>query len=987
MLDRVLPEMLMNRGAERPRIAPCGAEGGNIFPAFDSMAKTLIIAEKPSVATDLARVLGKKTGKLTKDKSSAFYANDQLIITSAVGHLLEQKKPQTADGKSLPWKMEYLPVIPDDFDLEPIAKSADRLRKVLQLAKKKEVTLIVNACDAGREGELIFRNIARYAKWKKPMKRLWMQSMTDDSILAAWENLRTDEEMLDLADAAVCRSESDWLVGLNSTRALTVLQSSAGGFNMTPAGRVQTPTLAILAQREQAIRDFVPETYYEVHARFSAQAGEYEGKWIDPNHKRDDRNPQNRPERIQNKETATQISERCQGKTGTVKETKKPVSLPPPLLFDLTSLQREASNHFGFSARRTLQLAQECYEKHKVLTYPRTDSKFLPDDYIKVACSTVAAIADHSEEFSSYARSIAENHSIKKNKRIFDSSKVSDHFAIIPTGHFASLSGDVAKIFRLVLQRFLSVFMPNAEYEDTERHTIISHGNGTDDVFFSRGRIMKSAGWKALYGKTSKPKEELAPVVAGEEIATLHVSVEEDETKPPARYTEATLLSAMEGAGKLVEDEELSAAMKERGLGTPATRASIIEGLISQEYMARDGKNLVTTRKGMDLIALLSQIGVPALASPEMTGEWEYRLKQMEQGKLKRTDFMCAIKDYTTAIVDHVKTYRSKMQETELGDLHLTCPECGEQGLRNTHDAVSCRSCKFRIQRMISGRSLDDEELSVLISKGKLPLMEGFRSRFGKPFSAGLVLNEKHRVEFYFPERDTDTADDGKNAVTRGSFPVLDLGEQRIDETETHWILPDVKCGKDSKKLSLSRTILSKEIPWEQALKLLAEGKSDLIEGFISQRTKKPFDAYLVLDLKQGRVNFEFPPRKMGTKKTTSSVAGKFAKDDPVQEDLSKAVKIGSVKVKRKGEMDLFQTERAWHVPDLKLGRTGRSLAIARQMCGYELTAEDVSRLLEKGKTDLIKGFFSQKSKKNFDAKLVLNLTTGRITYEFPERD
>ncbi|MBR5879833.1 MAG: DNA topoisomerase III, partial [Akkermansia sp.] len=357
------------------------------------MSKTLIIAEKPSVAADLARVLGKQLGKFKKDDSGQSFSNDTIIITSAVGHLVEQKKPQTEDGKSLPWKMEYLPVMPRNMELEPIEKSADRLRKVLKLARSKEVTTVVNACDAGREGELIFRNIIRYGKIKKPIRRLWMQSMTDDSILEAWSALKTDEEMLNLADAATCRSESDWLVGLNSTRALTALQSGVGGFNVTPTGRVQTPTLALLAARQKEILAFEPETYYEVHASFAARGGSYEGRWFNPAWKKNEKRPQETRDRIWDAALAETIASRCKGQPATVKETRKPVSMPAPLLFDLTSLQKEASNRFGFSARRTLQIAQECYEKHKVLTYPRTDSKFLPNDYLKVATRTVSTIA------------------------------------------------------------------------------------------------------------------------------------------------------------------------------------------------------------------------------------------------------------------------------------------------------------------------------------------------------------------------------------------------------------------------------------------------------------------------------------------------------------------------------------------------------------------------------------------------------------------
>lgn len=463
------------------------------------MSKTLIIAEKPSVATDLARVLGKELGKFTRDKSGSFYQNDKAIITSAVGHLLEQKKPMTEGGKSLPWKFDYLPVIPKSFELEPIKQSEDRLKKVLQLARSKDVTEIVNACDAGREGELIFHNLVRYGKWTKPARRLWMQSMTDEAILNAWHSMRSEADMQPLTNAAVCRSESDWLIGLNSTRALTILQSR-GGFSVTPAGRVQTPTLAILTQRELEIQAFEPEPYSEVWADFGVQSGVYSGRWIDRDWKKND-NPHSRAERIWDSALATVIRDRCRGKSGTVTEEKKPVTTIAPLLYDLTSLQREAANRYGFSAKRTLQLAQECYEKHKVLTYPRTDSRYLPEDYLGKVYGIVGAVAEENAEFAPFARDILDNKRVKPNRRVFDTKKVSDHFAIIPTGKIEKLSGDVQKLFEMVMARFLAVFFPPAVFEDTRRTTLIDHRDGVTDAFLTTGRVLVEPGWQAVYGR------------------------------------------------------------------------------------------------------------------------------------------------------------------------------------------------------------------------------------------------------------------------------------------------------------------------------------------------------------------------------------------------------------------------------------------------------------------------------------------------------
>lgn len=844
------------------------------------MSKTLIIAEKPSVATDLARVLGKELGKFTRDKSGAFYQNDCAIITSAVGHLLEQKKPMTEGGKSLPWKFDYLPVIPDKFELEPIKQSEDRLKKVLQLAKNKEVTEIVNACDAGREGELIFHNLVRFGKWIKPTRRLWMQSMTDEAILTAWHNMRSEDDMLPLTNAAVCRSESDWLVGLNSTRALTILQSR-GGFNVTPAGRVQTPTLAILTQRELEIQAFEPTAYSEVWAEFMVQSGSYSGRWVDRDWKKND-NTHSRAERIWSSELATAICERCRGKSGTVTEEKKPVSTSAPLLYDLTSLQREAANRYGFSAKRTLQLAQECYEKHKVLTYPRTDSRYLPEDYLGKVHGIVETVADQNPEFAAFAKDILDNKRIKPNRRVFDTKKVSDHFAIIPTGKMEKLTGDAQKIFEMVMARFLAVFFPAAVFEDTRRTTIINHSDGITDAFLTTGRILVEPGWQAVYGRKAgaSAKDELVPVKDREQASLREVEIRNAMTKPPARYNEATLLAAMEGAGKLVHDEELAAAMSERGLGTPATRASIIEGLISQEYIVRDGRELLATRRGIELIALLECIGLKTLTSPGLTGEWEYKLKQMEQAALPRETFMEGIKKLTCEIVKRVKDFREAQQQVELPEIELDCPSCHSHGLKNTLDAVSCRSCKFSIRKVISGREISDEELKSLIVNGKTGILHGFTSRFGKPFEAGLELNDKYRASLYFPAREEEDASVEEIAEKVASVSIPNMGEHDVMETVKAWKVPSLTMGKENVAVSVSRTILGREVPLDQVLKMLSEGKSDLMKGFISQRTKRPFDAYLVFNVKTGKIGFDFPPRekKYPTKKTSDKAIAKEEK-------------------------------------------------------------------------------------------------------------
>ncbi len=862
------------------------------------MSKTLIIAEKPSVATDLARVLGKELGKFAKDKSGAFFENDSVIITSAVGHLLEQKKPMTAQGKSLPWKFDCLPVIPSEFELEPIKQSEDRLKKVLQLAKRKDVTEIVNACDAGREGELIFRNLVRYGKWNKKMERLWMQSMTDEAILAAWHHMRSDADMMPLASAAVCRSESDWLIGLNSTRALTVLQSR-GGFNVTPAGRVQTPTLAILTGRELEIQAFVPEPYSEVVATFTVEAGDYVGKWIDLNWKKSD-NQHSRAERIWNRPDAETVRDRCKDKKGEVTEVKKPASVIAPLLYDLTSLQREAANRFGFSARRTLQLAQECYEKHKVLTYPRTDSRYLPDDYVGKVYGIAGSIAGSESQFKAFAQDILDNKRVKKDKRVFDNARVSDHFAIIPTGKITALTGDAQKLYDMVMARFLAVFFPPAVFEDTKRITRITHSDGVVDAFSTTGRVMIEPGWQAVYGRKpgSNGKEDLVPVREGEIASVKDIEVQNSMTKPPARFTEATLLAAMESAGKLVEDDELRAAMSERGLGTPATRAAIIEGLIAQEYIARDGRELLATRRGVELIALLQKIGLKTLTSASLTGEWEYKLKQMEQGSLERERFMTGIKEMTDDLVTRIKKYHNEQQQTELAEFPLQCPVCGVKGLRNTHDAVSCRECKFSIRKTISGRDMSDEELTLLIVEKRTPVLGGFLSRFGKPFEAGLELDEKCRAKLYFPEKEKTGEDEEKEApVSHGRIPGKGGKDYELLETSKSWRVPELTASKkDTVGLSMSRVILGRVITIDEVKQIVLNGKTDLLKGFISQRTKRAFDAYLVFNAKTGKVGFEFAKREK------SGETGKEAKPKAPAKSKSPAKKMSTKAKPKKSE-------------------------------------------------------------------------------------
>ena len=811
------------------------------------MSKALVIAEKPSVAADIARALGR-----LERKDDAF-ENDQYVVSSAVGHLVELALPSAMEKKRGKWTFAALPVIPDEFELKPIESNEDRFKMLKRLLKRADVTEIINACDAGREGELIFRMIVKLAGVNKPVRRLWLQSMTPDAIREAFKHLRTDEEMIPLAKAAFSRAESDWLVGINGTRAMTAFNSKAGGFQLTPVGRVQTPTLAILVEREKKIRAFKPRTYFEVFGDFGVAAGSYRGRWIDENFRKGGEEDA-RAERIWEREKAEAIRDKCLGKTGVVTEEKKPASQAAPLLFDLTSLQRDANGRFGFSARRTLQVAQQLYEKHKVLTYPRTDSRYLPEDYLATVRSTMGKFADPT--LAVHADKAMANGWIRLSKKVFDNTKISDHNAIIPTGVAPSGLDDAQqRIFDLVARRFIAVFYPPAQFEVTTRLTRVE-----GEVFKTDGRIIKDPGWMAVYGREANPEEggeaDLVPIVQGENASAEEIEVRQSETKPPPRYNEATLLATMEGAGKLVEDEELRAAMSAKGLGTPATRAAIIEGLILDAYINRQGRELAATPKGISLIALLRGIGITALCSPEMTGEWESKLKLMEQGGLQRKEFMAQIRGLTEDIVNKAKNFQGDSVDGDFGELDVRCPKCGAHPLKEEYRVYRCLSCDYVFWKSLAGRQFDPEEIKTLLTNKELGPLEGFRSKEGRPFSAALKLSIDGKPEFNFPNAKPSTVDFTSLSPLH-ACTVCNKGQVYADETS---YLCDQSVGEEkSCGFRMSRTILQREIPPEQVVKLLTTGKTDLLDKFVSKKGR-PFSAYLKLE-KTGKVGFEFEPR------------------------------------------------------------------------------------------------------------------------------
>jgi DNA topoisomerase-3 len=808
------------------------------------MAKKLIIAEKPSVAADIARALG------GFKRSGDYFESNHYVLSSAVGHLLTLAVPEEHDVKRGKWSFSRLPLIPPHFTLAPIERSETRLNLLLRLMKRKDVTGLVNACDAGREGELIFRYIVQHARNKKPIERLWLQSMTQQSIREGFERLRADKELLPLADAAKSRSEADWLVGINGTRAMTAFNSKEGGFYLTTVGRVQTPTLAILVEREERIRAFTARAYWEVQARFGAKAGEYPARWFNPKFKKDD-DAERKPERLWSEAEAKAIVAACRGKTGVATEESKPSTQLSPLLYDLTSLQREANSRFGFPARMTLSLAQALYERHKVLTYPRTDARALPEDYLATVKKTLEELGD-TREFAPFAKQILKQGWVKPNKRIFDNSKISDHFAIIPTLQTPKhLNEAEQKLYDMVVRRFLAVFYPAAEYLQTTRLTRVGEHH-----FKTEGKVLQVPGWLAVYGRSGgEESENLPPISEAEKVAVRELAAHPNETKPPPRYTEATLLSAMEGAGKLVEDDELREAMAAKGLGTPATRAAIIEGLIREDYVHREGRELVPTPKAFSLMFALHMLHIVELGSPELTGEWEHKLKLIEAGKLTREEFMDQITALVKTVVNTIK--HGEIPDVVYATVPAPCPKCGGT-VQENYRKVQCQKCDFSLWRVISGREWTPEELAELFTKRFVGPLTGFRSKQGRPFSAGIRLTDELRLEFDFGQGagEGDEPVDFSGQEPLGACPKC---KSRVFEHGVAYVCEKAVGPQRSCDFRSGRLILQQPIERQQMKKLLETGRTDLLTGFVSKKNRK-FKAFLVKQ-PDGKIGFEFQPR------------------------------------------------------------------------------------------------------------------------------
>ncbi|MEO7165791.1 MAG: DNA topoisomerase 3 [Chthoniobacterales bacterium] len=932
------------------------------------MAKTLIIAEKPSVAGDLARALGKIP------KKGDHFENEEYVISSAVGHVVELEMPEDIDKKKYGfWRLETLPIIPEKFGLKPIADSKDRYNQLKKLLQRKDVDAVINACDAGREGELIFQNLYQLTKSKLPVKRAWMQTMTTEGIREAFRKLRDGEEMAGLADAARSRSESDWLIGINGTRALTkrIFGSRAG--NVASVGRVQTPTLAIVFNRELEIRNFKPRDYWRVIAKFEIAKGTYEGAYQRPNFKRDPNEEHDRIDRVWDQSLAEAALAACQGKPlAKVTEEKKSSSQASPRLYDLTTLQREANGRFSLSAKRTLQIAQALYERHKVITYPRTDARALPEDYVETCRQTLGNLRG---DLAKHGKTVLEKGWVRPNKRIFNNAQISDHFAIIPTGtEPKNLDEMEAKVYDMIARRFVAAFFPAAEFDVTTRISTVAPAH----EFKTEGKVLTSPGWLAVYGKTTvddSADAKALPALSSEDNAqakTLSAELLAEVTKPPPRYTEATLLSAMERAGKLVDDEEMAEAMKERGLGTPATRADTIDGLINQKYMERNQRELVPTTKAESLLQFLAAVRADALTKPDMTGEWEFKLRQMEHGKFARKDFMAEIVEVTKGLVDRTKNFEEDESNSRVTDI---ISPTDQQPMVETLRGYKSQDGVLMIYKVMSGRKIEEAEVRMLIAEGEIGPLDGFvSSRTGNRFPSKIKIVDDEKN----PGRRKAELDFGNKVDVNTLVPFWTDPKTAAElcEAPTSYVLRE-KEGDDWKEtFKVGRLMCQKEITRGQAIQLVTVGKTDLIEKFTSKKGR-PFDAFLV---RQGpKINWEFPPRKPREGGAKNGAPRK--PKEPL--DLSKAVKLSESKVH---DGDLYQTEDAFVVSKPQADGSPRVVfQLKRNLCGKEISAEEVERLVEMGKTGLIEGFVSKRGS-NFSAYLTLSKDKKKAEFEFPPR-
>lgn len=873
--------------------------------------KALIITEKPSVARDLSTALGLDT----EHGAGEYWENDEYVCTYAVGHLLELLEPEDIDAKYRRWNLNNLPIVPENFRLKEKAGQAKRINVIRKLSNRPDIGLLINACDAAREGELIFQELVKYLEVDRPIKRLWLQSMTKEAILKGFRELRENSEVTGLADAAECRSRADWLIGMNASRALSIRLRTRAEKGAWSAGRVQTPTLGLLVDRELEILQHNPQPYWRVHGKFVHNGGEYVGTWYNHNFKKTEKSGEEREDRIFDQNLAENIIAAVSGKKALASETRKSRTSVAPGLFSLTALQKAMSNRYSWSAKRTLQAAQRCYETHKVLTYPRTSSSVLPADY-KPEVERLIGVFSENETYGQFAKKLSTDN-WNNVTRTFDDAGVTDHFAIIPTGHTSNLTGDDIRLYDMVVRRFLANFFPPAVYDKVERTTV------AEGHHFRTGPVetLVVPGWRELYENSEKDQTEgsLIPLIPGKdiaeniEVASNGAESEELETKPPPRISEARLLSLMENAGRSIEDEELATALSSaEGLGTAATRADIIENLKSKEYV---DENLRPTPKGIRLIDSLHRIGASRLTSASLTGQLELHLGQVEAGTRAAGAFMQEIVEYISEVVESVKTAdfdHLYPDENALG----TCPKCKTKQVYERPWFYACETnskagtgCGMLIWKDNSGRYMDRNTVKILLSQGQTRELDGFKNSGGQQFKAALKLEDGKVVR-------VNPLGGGAAELLQGNFEVnaQSLGKCPIceDSCLVHETSGAFVCDTRKKSMELNepkktgfilpRLICQREMSREEAILMILKGETEFITDFVSKRGRK-FKAKLKMR-PDGRHEFEFPPRaprKKGTaedetpaaneaQESNSASAG--AEEKPVKTRATKAMRL-----------------------------------------------------------------------------------------------
>ncbi|MES2743920.1 MAG: DNA topoisomerase [Bdellovibrionota bacterium] len=832
--------------------------------------KGLIITEKPSVAKDVCAALG---GFEEKSKGEYFESAD-FICTYAVGHILTLLEPEDISSAYKRWRLADLPIVPEVFKTKPVPKQKNRLGVIQKLILRKDVDYFINACDAAREGELIFREIIKHVGVQKPVKRLWLQSMTKKAIQEGFATLQDGQKYEGLASAAECRANADWLIGMNATRALTVRLKSKNQRGVSwSAGRVQTPTLSLLVEREMEVLEHNPQPYWTVQGNFEVNGQVYDGTWYDPNFDKKNATREFKEDRIFDKAKAEAIIQSIVGKPALASEVRKPSQRQPPLLFDLTSLQRTANTRFGWSATRTLRAAQRCYETHKVLTYPRTSSKVLPEDY-RPEVDKVLGIFSGLTDLGPHAQYLQKNGLLNDDK-IFNNEGVTDHFAIIPTGEVREMEGDDQKLFDLVSRQFLAAFYPPSIYEEVERTTVVAAQS-----FRSRPpRVLKSAGWEAVFGKVPDNGDKaFAPLVAGKDkaegitVKSSEALLEEHETKPQARISEAGLLSLMENAGRQIENEELSQALRGAdGLGTAATRADIIENLKNREYV---DESLRPTPKGIRLIDILHRVKVSRLTSAELTGQLELFLNEVEEGKRSSADFMTEIGTYAKDVVDRTRDFDFEEIYPEVNELG-PCPNCSRPvferawfyGCTESTKRSDKKSCDFLVWKDFNGRYINPNVVRILLEKKVTPELDGFKNANGKSYKAVLAL-ENGKLVRQVVENSEETPADQMMDVDEtpvGPCPLKCEPACTILETPVDFACSTKIKSRDAGEkrgpgFSFPRLLCKRELKRSDLLSFLEIKETPVIYDFVSKKGRK-FSAKLVMENDWNGFRFEFPPR------------------------------------------------------------------------------------------------------------------------------